>query len=233
MHFKIRKRWNRVKRKYFGAERAHRSLLRDAVSEVLDRVDQPVLVETGCIRTLFEGTESTLTIARLVRDRGRFYSFELRPEHIETSREVCGEFDRFVTYVEGDSVANLERLAADKLARIDFLERLAADKLARIDFAFLDSANDGDHTWREFQAIEGCFVPGSILICDDVLWADKGRILVPYIQTSGLGERDQKRRKRHDDRPPSLISGQRRSGAIRCAAGTACTAKNPAAPRMG
>jgi len=170
MYFKIRKHWNRIKRKHFGAERAHRSVLRDAVNEVLDRVEQPVLVETGCIRTLFEGTESTLTIARLVRDRGRFYSFELRPEHIETSRQVCGEFDRFVTYVEGDSVANLERLAQDELARIDF--------------AFLDSANDGDHTWREFKAIESCFVPGSILVCDDVLWADKGRILVPYIQDS-------------------------------------------------
>jgi hypothetical protein len=170
MQLKIRKHWNRVRRKYFGAERAHRSVLRDTVSEVLDRVEQPVLVETGCIRTLFEGTESTLTIARLVRDRGRFYSFELRPEHIEVSRNVCGEFDRFVTYVEGDSVANLERLAADELNRIDF--------------AFLDSANDGDHTWREFRAIESCFVPGSVLVCDDVLWADKGRILLPYIEGS-------------------------------------------------
>jgi predicted O-methyltransferase YrrM len=170
MHFKIRKRWNRVKRKYFGFERAHRSVLRDAVNEILERVDRPLLVETGCIRTLFEGTESTLTIARLVRDRGRFYSFELRPEHIETSRQVCGEFDRFVTYVEGDSVANLERLVSDELCRIDF--------------AFLDSANDGDHIWREFQVIESCFTPGSILICDDVLWADKGRVLVPYIKNS-------------------------------------------------
>jgi len=170
MQLKIRKRWNRIKRKYFGAERAHRSVLRDVVSEILERVEQPVLVETGCIRTLFEGTESTLTIARLVRDRGRFYSFELRPEHIEVSRQVCGELDRFVTYVEGDSVANLERLAADELSRIDF--------------AFLDSANDGDHTWREFQAIESCFVPGSVLVCDDVLWADKGRILLPYIEGS-------------------------------------------------
>lgn len=170
MYFKIRKRWNRIKRKYFGFQRAHRSILRDVVSDILERVEQPVLVETGCVRTLTEGTESTLTIARLVRDSGTFYSFELRPEHIATSRQVCGEFDRYVTYVEGDSVANLERLAAGELARVDF--------------AFLDSANDGDHTWREFQALESSFVPGSVLICDDVLWADKGRILAPHIQNS-------------------------------------------------
>jgi predicted O-methyltransferase YrrM len=68
------------------------------------------------------------------------------------------------------------------------LERLVAGELRRIDFAFLDSANDGDHIWREFQVIESCFAPGSILVCDDVLWADKGRILVPYIQNSAQWE---------------------------------------------
>ncbi|NNJ65781.1 MAG: hypothetical protein HKP16_09450 [Xanthomonadales bacterium] len=165
MYFKIRKRWNRVKRKYFGSERAHRSILREAVCDILDRLEQPVIVETGCVRTLTEGTESTLTIARLVRGKGTFYSFEVRPEHIETSRRVCGELDRYVTYIEGDSVANLERMVAGELARVDF--------------AFLDSANDGDHTWREFQALESSLAPGSILVCDDVLWADKGRILAP------------------------------------------------------
>jgi len=168
---RIKKTWGRIQRKYFGRERAHKRILAEQTAAVLARVENPVIVETGCIRKLDEGTESTLTIASLVRDRGRFYSFELRPEHVAISRQCCGDVDRFVTYVEGDSVANLERLVAD-------------GTLARVDLAFLDSANDGEHIFREFKAIEDRLAPGAVLVVDDVLWADKGQRLVPYIEAS-------------------------------------------------
>ncbi len=171
MALRLKKTWGRIKRKYFGAERSHKRILRDQVEKLLARTEQPVALETGCIRKLDEGTESTLTIASLMRDRGTFYSFELRPEHIEISRQCCGEADRFVNYVEGDSVANLKAAVAD-------------GRLAQIDFAFLDSANDGDHIFNEFKAIESNFAPGACLVVDDVLWADKGRTLVPYIEAS-------------------------------------------------
>ncbi|MDX1460036.1 MAG: class I SAM-dependent methyltransferase [Xanthomonadales bacterium] len=167
----LRKVWNRILRKYFGRERAHKWLLRRELNALLERVPDPLVIETGSIRWRDEGTESTLTIAKTLNGRGRFYSFELRPEHIDVSREICGNYDRYVNYVEGDSVANLERLVAD-------------GTLSHIDFAFLDSTNSGEHTFKEFSAIEGCFRPGSVLVCDDVLWADKGRLVVPYIQAS-------------------------------------------------
>lgn len=171
MALRFKKTWGRITRKYLGRERAHKQILRDQTVALLARVDAPVVVETGCIRKLDEGTESTLTIASILQDRGQFYSFELRPEHIAISRRCCGDQDRFVTYVEGDSVGNLGRFVAD-------------GTLARIDLAFLDSANNADHIYHEFKAIEGCFVPGSVLVVDDVLWADKGKRLVPYIQGS-------------------------------------------------
>lgn len=171
MHFKIKKTWGRIRRKYFGAERGHKRILRKEIEGLLSRVPDPVALETGCIRKLDEGTESTLTIATLMQDRGRFYSFELRPEHIKISRECCAEMDRFVNYVEGDSVANLKAAVAD-------------GRLSEIHFAFLDSANDGDHIFNEFKAIEANLAPGALLVVDDVLWADKGRTLVPYIQAS-------------------------------------------------
>lgn len=171
MALRLKKTWGRITRKYFGRERAHKQILRDQTKALIARVEIPVVVETGCIRKLDEGTESTLTIASILRDRGRFYSFELRPEHIAISRACCGDHDRFVTYVEGDSVGNLQRFVAD-------------GTLARIDLAFLDSANDADHIYNEFRAIEGCFVPGSVLVVDDVLWANKGKRLVPYVQDS-------------------------------------------------
>ena len=171
MYFKVRKRFNRILRKYFGRPRAHKRILSDFVQEVLQRTPSPVLLETGCIRVMDEGTESTLTISSIVRDRGRFLTFELRPEHIEVCKELCGELNSHIEYVEGDSVENLRRM-------------VDSGDLHRVDFAFLDSSNDGEHTWLEFQALENSFVPGSILICDDVLWADKGRKLRPYLESS-------------------------------------------------
>lgn len=73
--------------------------------------------------------------------------------------------------MQGDSILNLG-------------QKVRSGELGRVDFAFLDSTNDGDRAFREFKEIEACFVPGSILIVDDVLWADKGRVLVPYVQSS-------------------------------------------------
>ena len=56
--------------------------------------------------------------------------------------------------------------------------------LRQVHFAFLDSRNDAEHIWQEFQAIESNFVKGSVLIVDDVLWADKGKILRPHLEAS-------------------------------------------------
>ena len=171
MYFKVRKRFNRILRKYFGVPYAHRRVLSRALKELLVRVPEPVVIETGCIRWLDEGTESTLTIASTLQGAGTFMTFELRPQHIENCRKLCADWNRYITYIQGDSVMNLWRMVRE-------------GKLAHIDFAFLDSTNDGDHTWKEFQTIEKCFVPGSVLIVDDVLWADKGRVIVPYIRGS-------------------------------------------------
>ena len=171
MYFKFRKRFNRGLRKYFGRKRAHQRILNQGVQEVLVRNPQPLLLETGCIRMLDEGTESTLTIASTLQGAGRFLTFELRPEHIEICRQLCGDLNSHIEYVEGDSVVNLQRM-------------VASGDLQRVDFAFLDSMNNGDHIWNEFQALENSFAPGSILVCDDVLWADKGRVLRPYLESS-------------------------------------------------
>jgi predicted O-methyltransferase YrrM len=133
--------------------------------------DQPVLLETGCIRNVNEGTDSTLIIASTVQERGTFFTFELRPEHIEQCKHACGEYNRYINYVEGDSVANLRKYVAE-------------GRLDTVHFAFLDSRNDGEHIWQEYQAIESRFVIGSVLVVDDVLWADKGKILRPHLEAS-------------------------------------------------
>ena len=171
MYFKIKKKLRRILSKYFGLKRGHHLVLGKALAQVLGSFDKPLLLETGCIRNVNEGTDSTLIIASTVRDRGTFYSFELRPEHIEQCRQACAGYNQYINYVEGDSIAKLEQYVAE-------------GKLPEVHFAFLDSRNDSEHIWREFRAIESRFVPGSVLVVDDVLWADKGRRLRPYLEAS-------------------------------------------------
>lgn len=171
MYKRMRRQFRRYLRKYFGLKRGHHSVLRDTLAQVLNTFDEPLLLETGCIRNAKEGTDSTLIIASTVRDRGTFYTFELRPEHIELCKERCGEHNRYINYVQGDSITSLQKYVAE-------------GRLEKVNFAFLDSRNDGEHIWQEFQAIESKFVPGSVLVVDDVLWADKGRILRPHLEAS-------------------------------------------------
>jgi predicted O-methyltransferase YrrM len=147
----------------------HKRVLRRYVREVLARVPAPICIETGCIRNPRDKTNSTLTIARTLEGHGTFYTFEYEPRHIEVCRQVCGAWNDHITYVECDSVSNLTRLVGD-------------GTLAKIDFAFLDAANDAEHTWREFSAIEGSLAAGSVLVVDDVLRAEKGRKVLPYLR---------------------------------------------------
>ena len=172
MHFKIVKKIAKLKRRLYGLPRGHHVILSAELERLLSlNIKHLVLIETGCIRSLSEGTESTLTISSIIKDRGTFYTFDLNPDHIATCKQLCKDYNAYINYVEGDSVTNLAAMVKD-------------NTLAKIDFAYLDSLNDGDHTWKEFQAIEGLFRKGSILVVDDVLWAKKGKIIRPYLEQS-------------------------------------------------
>jgi predicted O-methyltransferase YrrM len=125
-------------------------------------------VETGCIRDAHEGTDSTLVIASRL-ERGRLYTFELEPKHVEVCRSICRAYDARIEYVLGDSTASLRRLTAD-------------GTLSAIHFAFFDSANDADQIWAEFETVEDRFVPGSIVVVDDTVPPSrKGRRIKPYL----------------------------------------------------
>lgn len=155
-----------------NGKRVHHRVLPDLVEQVISSSNHPVIIlETGCTRNLNEGTDSTLLISSTLKDRGKFYTFELDPEHIETCKQLCGKNNQYITYVQGDSVSNLRK-------------SVESGELAKIDLAFLDSVNDGDHIWKEFEAIVDHIVPGGYLVVDDVLWADKGRILLPFLEQS-------------------------------------------------
>lgn len=149
--------------------RPHPRLLRAAVEAVAGAFPEPVCIETGSLRDPNEGTDSTRVIAATLGDRGRLYTFELDPAHLAVCRELCREFADRIEYVQGDAKVNLRR----------WRERGA---LSRVHFAFLDSADDPEQIWEEFRAIEDLFVPGSVLVVDDVVApAVKGRRLKPYL----------------------------------------------------
>ncbi len=151
--------------------RGHPALIERVLGEVLARVPEPVVIETGCIRSRTEGTLSTVTIAARLAGRGRFYTFELEPAHIAICREICTPYNQDIHYVQGDSVGNLSRLSG-------------AGELDRIDYAFFDSVNDGGHIFREFQTVEDRFPAGSVVMVDDVLWGAKGTQIKPYLEGS-------------------------------------------------
>jgi hypothetical protein len=144
----------------------HPVLLRAAVAQVLRVFPEPVCVETGCIRSAAEETRSTLAIASALV-RGRLYTFELDPRHIALCREICREVDDRITYVQGDAKVELRRWA---------------DRWPAVHLAFLDSRNDADQIWEEFRALEDRFVPGSLLVVDDVVPPSrKGLRVKPYL----------------------------------------------------
>ncbi len=155
-----------------NGKRVHHRVLPDLVKQLLNDSDHPlVIIETGCIRNLNEGTDSTLLISSVLKDSGQFYTFELEPDHIEICKELCGENNAYINYVQGDSVTNLR-------------EYVRSGKLEKIDLAFLDSVNDGDHIWKEFKEVEAQIQPGGYVVVDDVLWADKGRVILPFLEQS-------------------------------------------------
>lgn len=153
----------------FGGQRKvrpHHALLRAAVTETLRVFPDPVCIETGCVRDPNEGTDSTLVIASTLQGRGRFYTFELEPSHIDVCRVVCREYVDQITFVQGDAKANLREFAAEHDV---------------VHFAFLDSAPDPGQIFAEFRAIEHRFTPGSVLIVDDAVRGNKGGRIKPYL----------------------------------------------------
>ena len=151
--------------------RAHRSILERNLLEILETTPHPVIIETGCIRDANEGTESTLAISSVLMNRGDFYTFEISKGHIRICQELCKNYNQYINYVEGDSVENLTRMVEEHV-------------FDTVHFALFDSVNDGDHIWKEFKAVENLFGENAIIIVDDVLWGDKGRLLKPYLEAS-------------------------------------------------
>lgn len=131
-----------------------------------------VLVETGCGISTLALAEAGMSLAAIV------YSCDINDRKVAELKRRAGMRVSNVEFVVGDSKETLPKIGA---------------KHGRIDFIFMDSAASAMHTFREFQAIEEFFKPGSSLLIDNAMLPGepktlspcrKGRILVPYLMAS-------------------------------------------------
>lgn len=139
------------------------------------------LLETGCIRNSAPGHRladgwSTLTFAEHVRDYGgSATSLDLDTSEAKSVLNAEGLVDE-VELIDGDSVETLRGLREEGRA---------------FDFVLLDSGNDPDLIFAEYQvAVEMMRRPGLIGVDDVKYFADshgtKGETVVPYLEAQGV-----------------------------------------------
>lgn len=150
------------------------------LKEVRRRFSNPLVVETGCIRSEEDwrgsGFSTYLLGAFLERNGGRLISVDNDRDHCEFARSKMGEM-RCVTVECGDSVAFLDRFDRP------------------IDVLLLDSLDtwvpgSSEHAVREVQAALGNLHQSSLVMFDDTVrgcggFSGKGALAVPWLLTQG------------------------------------------------
>lgn len=144
-------------RRFPGREEArapHPRLLSAAAQEVLRSYRNPVCLETGCIHSPTDETESTACLASVLRGQATFYLLEEDEEHIEACRRICGNLNQWISYVQGEAASSIRRLRRE-------------EKLETVHLAFLDSVDDPEAIGAEFRALEELVVEGGLVIVED------------------------------------------------------------------
>jgi Methyltransferase domain len=158
-------------------------LLTAELHALADRIDHPVIIlETGSIRSGYEQYRlndgwSTLTFAEWVAERGgRAISVDLDTTAAELVLRTAGLRDH-VDLIRGDSLDTLHDL-------------IYGGDPPRVDLLFLDSANDGDLTFKEYMLGRQLLSRPAVVIVDDVDLSDpnicKGDDLIPYLASQGV-----------------------------------------------
>lgn len=156
--------------------RSTRALLRFYANKTFHEFPNPNIIETGCIRDPKENTNSTLILSSVFKNKGNFWSIDINPKHIEMCKKACGGYNKYIKYMQGDSLNILKKL-------------IYSGALDVVHLAYFDSLNDDEHIFREFKIVEGCLIKGSIVIVDDIMnGGKKGDKLRPYLEASNEWE---------------------------------------------
>lgn len=105
-------------------------------------------IETGTIRSYHERHESTRHISNIIGRNGKLKSIDIEPNSIKISRDICGNAD------------NVEWILSSS---VDYLKK----DNDQYQFILLDSINDSDYIFEEFElVIKRLVVNGSLMVDD-------------------------------------------------------------------
>lgn len=137
-------------------DRPHPRLLSAAAQEILRAFREPVSLETGSMGAAGEGTESTASLASVLRGQGRFYSLESDEGRIESCRRACGGLNQWIRYQQGDPDVTLRRLRDE-------------GEVDRVHLVFLPAPGHEGGSSGIYGVLEDLMVPGSLLVVDQAL----------------------------------------------------------------
>jgi len=105
-----------------------------------------------------------------MREKDVLHSFEIDQENIKTAKKICKDFHG-ITFHLGDSLKMLPKV-------------LQEVKPPQIHVAYLDSVNNADHIFNEFEIVEPYLKSGSILVVDDITCESckKGKKILSYLK---------------------------------------------------
>ena len=132
--------------------------LKEVFTEWKDRIDHPIIaLETGCSfmwGEKFDPYTSTLNIVEhlIAPTDGHLYSLDIDEERISVCKRQLSKKDlnSYVTFVCGDSVANLKTFPED-----------------HINFVWLDSSEDSTHAMSEYTGVQPLLESKYIICVDD------------------------------------------------------------------
>lgn len=146
--------------------------------EYLDKIDNPVIVETGTVRWYNDwgAGQSTVIWDNILKNRGgKVWSIDLDEKHVNISREQTSRVD----YILGDSVQSLDMISST---------------VPDIDLLYLDSMDiDWDnphpssmHHIKELICIWSRVKPGGLIAVDDNMYnRGKGAYVGDFLNNLG------------------------------------------------
>jgi hypothetical protein len=162
--------------------RADRDTSMDKVFQLLRLRENPVIVETGCIRSNEDWSAgySTYLFAAFLHNSvaGKLYSVDTNKQNLLLAKGLCATWDNAkICFVHQDSCKFLEEFKGT------------------IDLLYLDSLDTyehgcAEHGLDEFKAAEHALNNKSIVMYDDTTfdkneWKGKGALGVPYMLANG------------------------------------------------